>query len=188
MANGKAVKPPDSFEWINKSQLAILTRISATVIKRVVEQNDDNIPIKQANAKTMLYKSKHALEALYKDKYGLTGKSGEDADGLLDEKQERARLNVEQTRTAEIRNEILLRKLIKAEDLEPHWADIIAKVKAKLMSLPVIVATECAGIEEVKVLEATARKVVHEALEELSCEMMPEIDYDTLDEGTEASS
>ncbi|MEE8289678.1 MAG: hypothetical protein V3R25_09735 [Nitrosomonadaceae bacterium] len=185
MATGKAIEPPKNFEWLNKSQLHVLTRITPTVIKRVMEQNDDTIPTKQPNAKTMDYKAKHALEALYKDKFGITNTAGDSTDGNLDEKQERAKLNAEQRRNAEIKNEILLKKLIRAEDLEPHWADIIAKVKAKLMALPVRVATECAGIEEVKVLEAAAKAVVYEALEELSADMMPEIDYDTLTESTE---
>lgn len=178
MTKGRVAVAPDSFDWLNKSQLQVITKMSAAVIKRVIDANIADIPTKESNAKIGLYHAHKALQFLYIDKFGI---SEED---VLDERQTRARLNIEQTKTAEIRNQILLKKLIKAEDLEPHWADIIAKVKAKLLTLPVIVATECVGIDEIKVIQGTAKKIVYQALEELAVEMMPEIDYDTVDESS----
>lgn len=184
MPDGKAVKPPDSMEWLNKSQLHVMTRMSTVVIKRVLERNTD-IPTKRQNAKTMLYKTQYALECIFKEKFGIITAGGDDTEGTLDEKQERAKLSREQCRNAKIKNKILLGKLIHVEDIAPHWADIVKKVRAKVLSLPNILATECVGIDDIKALEKIAKEIVYQALEELSTDMMPEIDYDTTTDDTE---
>ncbi len=92
MPDGKAVKPPDNFEWLNKSQIEVVTRFSARVIKRVMEAND--IPCQQLNAKTKVYKADIALRALYKDQFGIGGTDGD----KMELKQAETNLKLEQTK------------------------------------------------------------------------------------------
>jgi phage terminase Nu1 subunit (DNA packaging protein) len=183
MADGKAVRPPETLEWLNKSQLTVLTRFSPRVVKRVMEVHSDKIPQRQADAKTQEYKCESALRALYADQMGVAG--GED--GQVDIKSAETSLKVEQAKNYQIKNEILVRKLIRTEDLEMHWVGIVSAMRAKMLSLPVILAQQCVNIDDIKKIESIAEEIVYEALHELSAQLLPEPDDNTLDEDSDFS-
>jgi phage terminase Nu1 subunit (DNA packaging protein) len=59
-------------------------------------------------------------------------------------------------------------ELIRADAVQRQWTDILASVRAKLLALPTKLASRTAPPDRLTVVEAEARKIVHEALTEMS--------------------
>jgi phage terminase Nu1 subunit (DNA packaging protein) len=58
--------------------------------------------------------------------------------------------------------------LIPAADVAREWIDTLSRVRARLLSLPTKLAARTAPPDRLTVVEAEARKIVHEALTEMS--------------------
>ena len=172
MPDGKEVKPPTNMEWLNKSQIQVITRISARVIKRVMEEQA--IPSRQANAKTIEYKSELALKALFADQFGIGG-SG---DSKMELKTAETNLKIEQSKNYRLKNEVLEGKLIEVDALEVHWVNMTTQMKSRIRSLPVRVAQSCAGMDDMKQIEIIAQEIVDEALQELAGDLLPSVSFD----------
>lgn len=64
-------------------------------------------------------------------------------------------------------------ELIRADDVLKQWTDVLASVRAKLLALPTKLAARTAPPDRLTVVEAEARKIVHEALTEMASGMEP---------------
>jgi phage terminase Nu1 subunit (DNA packaging protein) len=58
--------------------------------------------------------------------------------------------------------------LIPAADVQREWTDVLARIRGKLLSLPTKLAARTASPDRLTAVEAEARRIVHEALTEMS--------------------
>lgn len=84
---------------------------------------------------------------------------------------QRALLAKAQTEGQELRNAELRRELVRADEVEEHWGQILGAARSRLLTLPGRIAANV-GVEHAKV-ERLAREVVHEALLEVQRDAMP---------------
>jgi len=80
---------------------------------------------------------------------------------------ERARLAHHQANIASLDEEVKRKSLIPAETVKSKWGDLVASFRAKMLSLPTKIAGTCVGLSDIEV-EAAARGIVYQALDELS--------------------
>lgn len=188
--DGKAVKPPSNLHWLNMSQLQVLTGVAARMVKEVCEQN--NIPQQRANAKTIEYGSREALKAIYLRKLGVS--SGEEGDQKVELKEAETNLKIEQAKNYKLKNDLLEGTVVEVEGLIIHWTDMTSKMKAKIRSLPIRIAQECVGIDDMKKIQNRCDEICDEAMQELSGELLPTVeedfydDDDTADQDNDSSS
>lgn len=90
----------------------------------------------------------------------------EGLDEPLDYNAERARLTHHNANIAELDEARKRGELIPRDEVIAEWQMVIASVRAKLLGLPVRLASTCAG-EDFRAIEDEARRIVHEALTEL---------------------
>lgn len=93
--------------------------------------------------------------------------AGRSSDGEFDLTTERARLAHHQANIAALDEDVKRKTLIPADLVKQKWQDMQASARAKLLSLPTKVAASCVGLPEIQI-EATARGIVNEALDELA--------------------
>ena len=58
--------------------------------------------------------------------------------------------------------------LIPAKDVQREWTDILANIRARLLALPTKLAARTAPPDRLTAVEAEARKIINEALAEMS--------------------
>ena len=86
---------------------------------------------------------------------------------------ERTRLTKAQADKAEIEAAELARELVRTEDVKLTWGELVAAVRAKLLSLPSKLAPLLAPPGKVAEAQALAETMVHEALSELAGSGLP---------------
>lgn len=86
---------------------------------------------------------------------------------------ERTRLTKAQADKAELEAAELARELVRAEDVKLTWGEMIAAVRAKLLSLPSKLAPQVAPPGRVAEAQALAEAMIYEALSELAGEGLP---------------
>ena len=86
---------------------------------------------------------------------------------------ERTRLTKAQADKAEIEAAELARELVRTEDVKLTWGELVAAVRAKLLSLPSKLAPLLAPPGRVAEAQALAETMVHEALSELAGSGLP---------------
>lgn len=97
-------------------------------------------------------------------------------ENLLDPAIQNARLARARTKKVEIENDILLKKLVPAADVEAFWVKMLMASKAKLRALPDKLKTKLVSLTDQTQIEEILETGINEALNELS-------NYDSSDFG-----
>lgn len=112
------------------------------------------------------YESSDALPYVY-------GAIGAD-EVKLDPQQEAAKLNLARREKTEIETKILSGELCRTEEVQILWAQIITNAKTKLLALPHKAAHQVAAVSGYAEAEKILKSIVHEALEELAKDGIPD--------------
>ena len=110
----------------------------------------------EKRGKALMYFTNEALPAIYLG-------SG----NLYDIERERSRLLHHQANIAGLDEEVKKKNLIPSEIVIDRWQNIAANIRAKLLSIPSILAASGEGLEK-KELERIASNLIKAALQELS--------------------
>ena len=81
---------------------------------------------------------------------------------------ERARLVHHQANLAALEEETRRSKLIPADEINSEWAEMTSIMRAKITTIPEQVAAVGCGITDYNEMEALVKKLVNDALDELS--------------------
>ena len=81
---------------------------------------------------------------------------------------ERARLVYHQANLAALEEETRRSKLIPANEIDSEWAEMTSIMRAKITTLPEQVAAVGCGITDYNKMESLVKKLVNDALDELS--------------------
>lgn len=147
-------------ETLTQPQAAALLGVSPRRLRQ--RDSEENPPPKDAAGR---YPCKQYGEWLKRDwRRGL----GVTDDGTAyDYDAERARLTHHQANNAALDEEVKKGQLVPVELVRQHWQGLLASARAKLIALPVRVASSCSGRDSTE-LETEARRIVYEAMEELA--------------------
>lgn len=149
-----------STDTLTQPQAAALLGVSARRLRQ--RDGEDNPPPKTAEGQ---YPCKQFGDWLRADcKRGL----GVSEDGTAyDYDAERSRLTHHQANIAALDEEVKRGNLIPVEQVRQYWQGLLASARAKLIGLPVRIASSCSGRSSTE-LEDESRRIVYEAMEELA--------------------
>lgn len=80
---------------------------------------------------------------------------------------ERSRLTHHQANIAALDEEVKRGRLIPVEEVRQYWQGLLASARARLIGLPVRLASSCSGRGSIE-LETEARRIVYESMDELA--------------------
>jgi phage terminase Nu1 subunit (DNA packaging protein) len=141
---------------VSKAELA---KILGKDEKTIFRMSKEGLPIKAQGQRGVRskYDTEEVIDWLVKK--SSNGKEMENA---------RIRLTLAQANKAELEVMELEGSLIPIEHVQDLWADIVKRVRAKLLSLPSRMAPQVSQVKNGKEAERVLKKCVHEALNELT--------------------
>lgn len=89
-------------------------------------------------------------------------------DGDYNLEQERARLAHHQANNEALKEQVMKKTLIPAEEVKETWVTLVARFKAKMLSIPSKMAHQMAQTDDHHEIEHLLRSGINEALTELS--------------------
>ena len=134
--------------------LGELTGIDRRTIKRKIAHLNY-----KKEGRSHLYNSEEALPIIYSRETG-----------VYDSDQERARLTHHQANIAALDEQIKEKSLIPADVVLDRWQQILANVRARLLSIPSSLAATCANAKR-DTVEEKAAELVRQALDELTVDV-----------------
>lgn len=157
----------DSAPNLTGATAAVLAGMSERHFRRLLK--DGTGPAQAPNGTHPPEQFREWMRARWADEAGL-GVDGRPADSF---QAERTRLTKAQADKAEIEAAELARELVRTEDVKLTWGELVAAVRAKLLSLPSKLAPLLAPPGKVAEAQALAETMVHEALSELAGSGLP---------------
>lgn len=80
----------------------------------------------------------------------------------------RARLTKAKADMAEMEREQMANRLIPAADVEKAWTDVVANMRAKMLSIPTVAAADAQSAQTLAEAKQVLKERIHDALAELS--------------------
>lgn len=80
----------------------------------------------------------------------------------------RARLTKAKADMAEMEREQMANRLIPAADVEKAWTDVVANMRAKMLSIPTVAAADAQAAQTLSEAKQVLKERIHDALAELS--------------------
>ena len=80
----------------------------------------------------------------------------------------RARLTKAKADMAEMEREQMADRLIPAADVEKAWGDVVANMRAKMLSIPTVAAADAKSAQTLAEAKQVLKEKIHDALAELS--------------------
>jgi hypothetical protein len=150
-------------ETINQKQAAALLGITDRRLRQIGKE--DNPPVRDAEGQYPCAEFGAWMRADWRRGVGFT-----DDGTAYDFDAERARLTHHEANIKAMDEERKRGDLIPADEVKQAWGDMVAAARSKLLAIPSRLAPVCA-MKPPAEIEAEARKLVHEALNELSKSM-----------------
>lgn len=157
----------DSAPNLTGATAAVLAGMSERHFRRLLK--DGTGPAQAPNGTHPPDQFRDWLRGRWSEEVGV-GSDGRPADSF---QAERTRLTKAQADKAEIEAAELARELVRTEDVKLTWGELVAAVRAKLLSLPSKLAPLLAPPGKIAEAQALAETMVHEALSELAGSGLP---------------
>lgn len=147
-------------EILTQPQAAALLGVTARRLRQ--RDGEDNPPPKTDAGQYPCAQYGDWLRAEFKRGLGVT------SDGTVyDYDAERSRLTHHQANIAALDEEVKRGRLIPVEEVRQYWQGLLASARARLIGLPVRLASSCSGRGSTE-LETEARRIVYESMDELA--------------------
>lgn len=183
-------RPKEDLSRVTINQLENLTGSHYRAIVQIL--SDAGIEEVAADGNARYFETKSALDAIFRDKFGLTeyDENGKKQPKYLDEKSENladpvvqhARLSKYRADKIKIEIDMLMRRLVPAEDVEKVWTDMIMASKAKMRSLATRIAPSLLNQTDVIKIEEKLEREIDDAMKELK-DYEPEQYYEVSSNG-----
>jgi hypothetical protein len=168
-------RPKENLSKLTINQLETLTGSHYRAIKKVlseagiepVEMDDNSIYYNPIEALPVIFESQGLRSRKYSPMDDPDEVDEAAMEKLLDPAIQNARLARARTKKVQVETEVMLRKLVPAEDVEKVWTDMIMASRAKLRSLPIRIAPSLVGIKDPIFIEQQIEKEINAALNEL---------------------
>ena len=160
--------------YVTKGVVSIMLNVDSRTIERWEKHDGDPLPVAIKGGGGHPHQYDLAAIHSWSVRQHLADIQANDDGELYDYETERARLTHEQADKVELEVEQLRGELLRTSTVLLTWQELTANMRAKLLSLPTKAAHAVQGAEDLAGIRDTLTTVVHEALNEIASDGLPE--------------